>query len=66
MHLSLLGRHGSQLLCMQQVVGVNDWDTDVVTIGTSDDSAQNLPLVHDVLGCPGLQVGLIIAMRCLV
>ena len=41
-----------------QVVGVNDWDTDVVTIHTSDDSAQDLPLVHDVLGCPGLQVDL--------
>lgn len=44
------------LPCFVQVVGVNEWDEDVLTIGTSDDSAQNLPLVHDDYGCPGLQV----------
>ena len=37
---------------------MNEWDEDVLTIGTSDDSAQNLPLVHDAYGCPGLQVRL--------
>ncbi len=37
---------------------MNEWDEDVLTIGTSDDSAQDLPLVHDAYGCPGLQAGL--------
>ena len=41
-----------------QVVGVNEWDEDVITIGTSDDSAEKLPLVHDAYGCPALQVRL--------
>ncbi|CAL5218970.1 g724 [Coccomyxa viridis] len=37
------------------VVGVNEWNEDVLSIANCDDSAQNLPLVHDKYDCPKLQ-----------
>lgn len=38
------------------MVGVNDWDDDELVINNSGDSAEDLPLVRDKYGCPGLQV----------
>ena len=47
-----------------QVVGVNEWNEDVLSIANCDDSAQNLPLVHDKYDCPKLQVGPVLLLIC--
>ncbi len=54
--LQSAGRKDKCAVCVQ-VVGVNEWNEDVLSIGSCDDSAQNLPLVHDKYDCPKLQVG---------